>query len=1103
MATDDIELALLPNVGTPVLTDFLLVQRSAGTPLKKMTLAQAIATVGENNTIIAGVTGDVIITGGSAILDQADITVANLGTVAITSGTGTLSSLNAGTITGTTGTLTGAFKAASLISTGTVSGASVTATGVVNGGTLIGTTGTFSAGVSAASVAAPTVVAGGQSWEEASGPSQFEWLMVNSDGKAAVAYDNGTFLFPSARFTGDVTFQAEVSAPNAAITPGIPEHAYDVTRSGAVGDATDSWQICTWGTASATISAYTFSGNVSITSGSKRLTIAFVHDGGVSFSPGIDEGKTIAITGAGASSATLVTTIARVIGDGVVDLADAAGTTLSASAQQVMWPCLSAASVGQAVWMDAAQTRRYWVGLSSYNDDTDAYLSKPFMAYVDAYVSPFSVTLDRNLPKTATNAVKRIIIGTANAQAVSDAGNAAILEGKTALWFPGNGMYFIPAWESGSAEDPGNTLFQLVDATVGEENTATAAMKDLQWVTGSARGFICDTGGRPTYQRIIPVGAPPPLPPTRNVWGEKTLVAVAAEDTPDVLKCGDSVGTTDPSNQNSQTEAMAFDRCILQANGRKSLTIKYRSMGAGTLAELACATNTRGGSIGSTYPWHDGSSSWMANILATTPVPDLFDIPHHGINDETGFHPIHLFSVRNRFKALTTREGNAPDLIWHTTPGVPASPGVPARAQATEAMEDLAGFYRGLQAVYGDGVVDFQASAIPAQWGWDVRARPTSRFPNFSHAMTPSSPIVFPGRARAWKARVRLIGANGTAIWGGAETLRVVLSSRPDNYLEIGTNASGFLTTRVQSWGRSVATTTSITNGATTLTTSGQSSYTQALAWSVRRSSLTIGASGSGPLTSGHNGKCLLFPGTDYGSQPQRTFIEKIINDNTARVDDFGPIEQNNYSSTATAYIGGMMFVEHDATAKTDIIITDGSGNIHKTKITGFTSRTQVTIQDPWPYPTLSSASATIWAGHTSQDTVTTAIDARDDAGADPFFIIAVSGAHVAVRYAVGSIIDDVNDRPVEVPEVLNKNVIRGHGPYQPRIECTGVGLTADVSNAWMDTDDAMLFRTVGTQRWLRGSPDNYKWGGEASHGAGPLYAAVWLPVCEAQDFST
>ena len=1176
--TEPIEIASLPAASEATLTDYLVTQRIAGAPLKKVTVAQVINTVGAGSTIVAG---DVTITSGDAVLDTADITVLNAGTLTFGTGSGALTTLNLGTLTGTTGTLTAAFKAATLTATGAVSAASASVTGLLTAGTITtggaltaatgtiasisGTSGVFSGNVTVAAVNAgtvvssgaiagasatitglgnfgtvtsggitgttlsgtsaalsggltagtitssgtssavvlsgTTVVAGGQTLSDATGPSQFEWMMVNSSGEAAIAADNGVFIFPAARFTGDVTFQAEYSAPNAAITPGVPEHAYDVTRSGAVGDATESWQTCSWGSSDDTIVAFTFEGAVSIASGGTRLTIDYVHDGGVSFSPGIDEGKSIAITGAGAASATLVTTIVRVYGDGDVELADAAGTTLSSSTQQVMWPCFTASSVGQAVWMATTQFRSYWISTTSHIDTTDVYASKPFLAFVDAYVSPFSVTLDRNLPGTATDAIKQIIIGTANAQFVADAGNAAVLEGKTALWYP-DGMYFIPAWEAGSSEDPSYTYFQVPDNTVGEENEATAAMKDLQWITGSARGFVCDTGGRPLYQRIIPVGAPDPFPAPRNIWGDKTLIAFAAEDTPDIIKCGDSVGTTDPSNQNAQTEAAAFDRCILQANGRKSLTIKYRSMGGGTLGELACSTNTRGASVDVIYPWHDGSSSWISHILTASPVPDVIDIPQHGINDGAGFHPLHLLSVRTRFLALTTREGHSPDLIWHTSAGTPVAPGVPASAQSTEAMEDLAGFYRGLQGVYGDGLIDFQARAMPAQWGWDVRARPTRRFPNFSHAMTATSPIVFPGRARAWKARVRLIGADGATVWGGAGTLRVILSSRPDNYLEIGVNGSGFLTTRVQSWGRAVATTTSITNGATTLTTSGHSSYTVPLAWNVRRSSVTIGTSGSGPLTSGHDGKCLLFPGTDYGSQPQRTFIEKAINDNTARVDDFGPIKQTNYSATSTVYIGGMLFVEHDATAKTDIIITDGSGNIHKTKIVGFTSRTQVTLQDAWPYSTLSAATATIWVGHTAQDTATTSIDAEGDTGADPFFIFAVSGGHLMARYAVGSSIDDVNDRPVEVPEVINKVVIRGHGPYQPRIECTGSGVTADISNAWMDPEDGMLFRTIGTQRWLRGSPDNYAWGGEASHGAGPLYSAVWLPTCEAQDFA-
>jgi hypothetical protein len=525
-------------------------------------------------------------------------------------------------------------------------------------------------------------------------------------------------------------------------------------------------------------------------------------------------------------------------------------------------------------------------------------------------------------------------------------------------------------------------------------------------------------------------------------------------------------------------------------------------MGGGAWGELACPSNTRGASVDDIYPWFtDTGVSWISYALTASPVPDVFDIPMHGINDNTGFHPIHMLSVITRLRALTTRESNPPDIVLHTATHQPYATGIPSQVSGAEAAELYSGYARGFAAKYGYGLIDIEGRSMPSLYGWDVNRRWLRRVPSWTHTLAPTTPAIIPARSRAWRGQIRLTGADGATIWAAVGTLRFQLSPRPDNYLEITTNGSGYLTTFVQTWGRAVETTTSITNGATTLTTSGQTSITDDLIWALGRTSVTIGSAGTGPLSGAYDGACLLFPDTDYGTQPQRTFIEKVIGDNIARVDDPGPYVRTAYSASGTCYIGGMMFVAHDAHAKSDIIITDGSGNIHKTKITGFTDRNTVTLQDAWPYTTLSSATATIWVGHIAEDTATSAINAGNDLGANAVLDFSVLGNHVLVRYVVGSILNEALNRPAEPPVLFNKVTIKGGGPFLPRVDCTGAGLSIEFRNLWVDND--MLFMPPATRRVMISTSDAAtQWGGDGGHPSGPWGETVLRPIYDAQNFA-
>lgn len=1125
------EIAALPTATSVSSADRILLQQGVqGTPNTQATVGKLVQGVLDEIGSGTVVVGDVIITGGTATLDVLDATVATLGTVDISGGTGTLSSLgvtglvNAGTVTAgigafttlNAGTITGTITnlnatnatlaniaGETLAVTGTATIANLVGT-VANVGTVTATNLNSTSGTIAA-LTGTTAAIGNQTLRDSTGISPFAWQVVNEDGDIVAGIDNDTLFINNARLAGDITVLGNILSPNADASPGVPEYAYSVANSGAIGDGIEQWYRLTWSSADTTFTAYRYNGACTIAEGGTTLTIVIASNDGVAFQRGIDEGLSIAIAGAGTAGADHVSTIVSVVDGTTVVIADPAITALSASTQNVIWPAFSSAMVDTSIWIDQTRLRTYWVGVSTSIDTTDTYPQRAFLAIIDAYVSPFSLTLDRALIGAATALVKHVVIGTDNSQAIADAGNVMAAAAKSALWFPGTGIYCAFRRISGTSEDPSNTSFTAVDSTLGEANEQQAGERDAVWLTGKARFIGFDTSGRRLMNRIIPVDAPHPYPPTAGVRGAKHLPAWAAEAAPIWMNLGDSIGTYDPSVQNmAQTEATLLENALMMANPDKSITIHHRSMGGGTWGELACAANTRGANVDDVYPWFTNTGvSWLSYATSASPVPDVFDIPQHVINDGTGFHPIHMLSVINRLRALTTREGNAPDIVLHTSPHVVYAMGVPAQNQGIEAMELYAGYARGLSAKYGYGLIDIEGRAMATQWGFDPTRRWLRRIPSWSHALAPTTPIVMPTRSRAVRARLQFTGADGATVWDDIGTLRIRLSQRPDNYMEIAVNGSGFLTTFVQSWGRSVASTASITNGAATLVSNGQTAITDDLAWTIRRTTCTIGAVGTGPLTSAYDGKCLLFPGTDYNSQPQRTFIEKVIGDAVARVDDQGPIKQTSYSANATCYIGGMMFVEHDAHAKSDIIITDSFGNIHKTKITGFTDRNTVTLQDVWPYTTLSSDASTIWVGHIAEDTVTSTIDAYGDAGANPVLEFSIVNNHVLVRYILGSILNDSLGRPAEPPILFNKVTIRGGGPFLPRVECTGTGLTVVLSNLWVDDD--MLFKVGGTRRLLRGASDDTassQWGGQASHAAGPWGELVYRPIYDAQNFA-
>jgi hypothetical protein len=226
-------------------------------------------------------------------------------------------------------------------------------------------------------------------------------------------------------------------------------------------------------------------------------------------------------------------------------------------------------------------------------------------------------------------------------------------------------------------------------------------------------------------------------------------------------------------------------------------------------------------------------------------------------------------------------------------------------------------------------------------------------------------------------------------------------------------------------------------------------------------------------------------PGLDISGQTERTYINQVITDTTAVVDDFwwGTSAGHSlatFTGAVTATMGGQMFIAADAAAQADVVMTWGTNSVYRGKITGFTNANTITLS-PAP-PALTGQAVQFWIGRVSVPATTTTINATGTTG----------NLYLSFNKDVFSYRDSLTSCR------FRGVVEHWGGRFYPRFTVSG-SVTADFVNLYADRD--VYYLPSGTISDLCGGDNNYSSGGGGGHDPSVLAERITRRVYEALDF--
>lgn len=976
-------------------------------------------------------------------------------------------------------------------------------------------------------------------------------LTDSTNGKVILGYDfNDTWAVNAFKIGGQ-------QVPTPVAMPGVPSYGSDVTFQGGVGDGRRGWFYATWTKGGATLTISQYNGALTSTVGSPTISVAGVVGAGIAFQSGVDDGAPIYLQGAGTSGADLTTSILEVGNGATATLATPILTAPSGSINAI-WPCFQQSDVGKVIWISGAEVRNYFVDIqvagtttqvgavsggntivvasagsiavadviidettptamgrltmvetitgntltlsasvTSANGDTLGFGAGPVqvedtaqtygfqavMGYIATVNSAYEVTLGfttgiTGFSTASTAGLARIAWFSDNGQAIGSAADVSQqLDGKI-IYFPGTNAVFGSA-SMQSASPQYRPWFGA--------NTNRAAILTQRWLGDNWRGGEhFDVAGNRIWQKQVPLtaGGFPGIPRTANL--RKQAPNMAGQTAAAITIAGASSALTDSPDQNAATfEVDMFFEKFLSDNTGVSVTKNNRGVGGTNIAQW-----DNGGVVSNStaYWWATNPSETMLNYVLGLAANFVYMVIG-GQNDGFGFHPVHFWSLVNRIRTgLPTT-----NLMWQTML-CKGSQSFNGDSNSPEVNAYCSGYIRGACWQAGIPLVDMEPHSERATFGWDQYRRRERIIPAYTAAVSSTVPWSVSDVARDMSVILGLSGASGSAAWSALGKLSWVLSKRQDNLLILDIDASGFLRYAVQDWGAAVSTPCALALNGTTLTTSGQTSFSSLLEWPRTRFYIKAGDPNLGPFTSGNAGQCVMFPTADGNNLNQRTFITTIASGVVAWVLDC-PGQNQDVILNGTLVYGGMMFVPADATAQSDITITDTSGNVLHTKITGYTNQNTVTLRDPWPHAALTSGTpATVWVGRWSIPPTSSAVLAGTDAGANPQLALSVKGRRLIVTYTLGGL------TYVEPPIVLDTIIPRHSGFYQPLVWATGTGTLAG-TQIFVDEDDFSI--PGGTEFELRGDDsDGLGLYGGGDGPASPSAEVILRPVLEAQDLA-
>lgn len=890
-----------------------------------------------------------------------------------------------------------------------------------------------------------------------------KFLWLNDQGEALLTVDeDDNFDLPGLFVNGQqITGSAGGSS--------VPAYKVDTTAQGAVGDVSEGWFYATWTVAGITVSISKYHGVISGTQGSPNVTLTLVDQSGIALQPGFDEGQPIFLQGCGSGGTDLVTTIKQVTDGANCTLADPL-LHVPGSAIDIVWPCFRDADEGKVIWISAAEVLNYFnlAGPAQIEDTTWNFAVQPLMANIGNVNGPTSVDLAftthavTGFPLAVTGMPRHIAWFTDNSAAYNQSGNLAQQTNRRFTHSPGATSRYGTCAMFG-----GGPLYRGWFA----DSSNDAVLANVIWTCDHRLGgFHVDAAGHRIMKREIPAFAPPPPPPVRTLTLRKTAPLLAAKSSIRSVMTGSSLGTLDPTDEAPMwfQSDLAYEQLLASNPGVAIENLNF-AIGGSTVAILD-NNFVYGSGTRAKLPWYSSAIAWIQYLLTLSPAPDLVYFSLGGTNEGTGFHPIHLVSVINRLRAAFPNVS----IIWQTDEC--QGMGNSAAAADKPFIKSYATDYIiGLARQLNFGVLDLSTYSEVVHNGWDQRRRLERITPSKSAPVSAAVPWTIDDLVRDWSAQLTLVGASGAGVWAAFGKLQCRLSLREDNLLFVDTDLSGNLRVAIQDWGAAVQTPCTLGSGGTTLTTSGQASFTGGVQWSEFTQYLDVGEP-TGPWTGANAGQCIIVPGADANGYDQRTFLTHISDTFLAWTPD-RPGGGGLPLTTETVQFGGMMFVPADATAKTDIVITDQFGHSLTTQIVGYTNRNTVTLRDPWPYAALTSGNpATVWVGRYTLAPTSTTIPAGTDPGANPMLQVTVKGRRLTVRYTIGAGVFWSS------PLVAFDGIIPRHtGEFVPLIYATGSG-TIQGEAIWVD--DESLSMPAGTFMELLGdkSTNGWRWGGQGGH---------------------
>ena len=892
---------------------------------------------------------------------------------------------------------------------------------------------------------------------------------------------------------------------------------------GAIDDGLRSYFVCTWTSGQTTLSAYLARVPVTIENkgpdGNGLLTFPVLQ---ASDGLGIGTqwcGKPIAVEGAGLAGAILTTTVIDFYFDKsnvpTLVLATPAGTPLTKTAQAVSCPCFVPGDIGKSIWLSNAARSSAGSG-----NPTGSVMKRDIIAH---YTSPFEIALENPISAGSVKARPGTLIvwGTDNSAAVRAAGKYALATGRQQLYFPGctrpssTGLFCLFDWITNNA--PFDATDRLSSNVTGALHWFTSDHYTEVFVTSktghngsAAHGRFQEAQHR---KMAVPVSAPRRPHPKKEVIGAQSLRRCATLSTIVAVVIGDSWALQNSGGANGIVLTRLKDE-IQRQNPGKSIRWVYRGIGGYRWQDIISDANIP---LSADQDWITGGRRYL-DYIENLPIPglgivtpDLIICMSGGPNDGSNNGTLWPNDIDTFFRITadwTKKNGYPPDVIMVNGATKTMELFVFASEYLSTQMEYVIGLNRSYARVNHIPLIDLATTSGFVTDGWAPDRHVMRVVPPLSRApVTKAEPYSLQYQTRDFWVALQLFGSNGSDVWSRIGTLCLQLSPKPDNCLMITVDEDDNLTVAASTWGGNIVTPVTIASGSASLMTSGQTPLDAARVSIQPHPPSFAVPFPSNLFTSEMVGQCFYAPDAMPDGRDFRTLVSGYTNPAIICVSDATPSAQ----CLTEFLVGGHMFTRTDATAKSDVVLSDGHLTL-RTKVADYISECRVTLKDAWNGPSLAVTPLPLFVGRLSvPPSRDMDIPAGRDTGPNPIVTVEKRGTRVKVGYILGSATDFSNTREkIRHNEriVWEGDVACFGGPFVSRVltSAASPSTAIDVQAIYMMIGEREVFLPELTMRDAWGVADSAMsgpYGGDTSHPSGRWISRVVGDTIAAQDFST